>query len=130
KPYFPLRTKKKAVQFVATGLLSEEEACNKFSISLKLLHEWQRWYDRYFVQPYQNPDAMATKKLTDKEKIKLLERQLKESQQQAKYEKLKREAYETMINIAEEEFNIQIEKKRGAGRPAPDSPKNEAQIPF
>ncbi|WPP50923.1 DUF1153 domain-containing protein [Catalinimonas niigatensis] len=114
KPYFPLKTKKKAVQLVSVGLLTEDQACQKFKISLKLLHEWQRWYDRYFVQPYQNPTAMARKKLSDKEKIKLLESQLKESQQQAKYEKLKREAYETMINIAEEEFNIQIEKKRGA----------------
>jgi len=57
---------------------------------------------------------MARKKLSDTEKIKLLERQLKESQQQAKYEKLKREAYESMIQIAEEGFDIRIEKKRGA----------------
>jgi hypothetical protein len=131
KTYFPLRTKKKAVQLVAAGLLSEDQACNKFSISLKLLHEWQRCgsppgHDRYFVQPYLNLEPMARKKLSDKEKIKLLESQLKESQQQAKYEKLKREAYETMIQIAEEELDIKIEKKSGAGRPAPNSPKNEA----
>jgi hypothetical protein len=114
KPYFPLRTKKKVVQLVSVGLLTEEQACQKFKITLKLLHEWQRWYDRYFVQPYLNPEPMAKKKLSDKEKIKLLERQLKESQQQLKYQKLKSEAYETMIEIAEEEFNIKIEKKSGA----------------
>lgn len=51
KTYYPLRTKKKAVQLVATGLLTEEEACQKFKISLKLLHEWQRWHDKYFSNP-------------------------------------------------------------------------------
>jgi hypothetical protein len=114
KPYYPLRTKKKAVQLVAAGLLTEEQACSKFRITLKLLHLWQRWYDRYFVQPYQNPQSMGRKKLSDKEKIKKLEQQLKDTHQQLKYERLKSEAFETMIGIAEEEFKIKIEKKRGA----------------
>ena len=107
KPYYPIRTKKKAVQLVAAGLLSEEEACQKFKISIKLLHDWQRWHDRYFVQPHVNTDFVSKRKQSDKEKIKELEQQLK-------HEKLKSEAYETMISIAEEEFDIRIEKKRGA----------------
>ena len=57
---------------------------------------------------------MSNKKLSDKEKIKKLEQQLKDTHQQLKYERLKSEAYETMIGIAEEEFDIKIEKKRGA----------------
>jgi hypothetical protein len=57
---------------------------------------------------------VSKKKLSDKEKIKQLERQLKDTHQQLKYERLKGEAFETMIGIAEEEFNIKIEKKRGA----------------
>lgn len=112
------------------GLLSEEEACQKFKISLKLLHQWQRCgsppgYDRYFVQSYraanrQNPQSMSKKKLSDKEKIKKLEQQLKDAHQQLKYERLKSETWETMIGIADEEFNIKIEKKRGAGLPEPN----------
>jgi len=65
---------------------------------------------------------MARKKLSDKEKIKLLEGQLKESQQQAKYEKLKREAYETMIQIAEEELDtktVPAGSKKSLARGAP-----------
>lgn len=119
KTYYPLRTKKKAVQMVSAGLLSEKEACQKFKITLKLLHEWQRCgsppgYDEHFIQPHQNTNAMAKKKLSDKEKIKQLEQRLKDAERQAKYEKLKREGYETMIDIAEEEFNIKIKKKPGA----------------
>lgn len=114
KPYYPLKTKKQAVQMVAAGLLSEDEVCQKYKISCKLLHQWQHWYDRFFIQPFQNPEPMAKKKRTDQEKIKHLEHRLKDAEQQAKYERLKREGYETMINIAEEELNIQIRKKRGA----------------
>jgi len=128
KPYYPLRTKKKAVQLVAAGLISELEACQKFKISIKLLHEWQRCgsppgHDKFFVQPHVNTDFVSKKKLSAKEKINKLEQQLK-------HERLKSEAYETMISIAEEEFDIKIEKKRGAGHPVPDSPKNEAKVSF
>ena len=54
------------------------------------------------------------KKLTDKEKIKQLQDQLKATEQQLKHAKLRQEAYETMIGIAEEELNISIRKKSGA----------------
>ena len=54
------------------------------------------------------------KKLTDKERIKQLQDQLKSTEQQLKHAKLKQEAYETMIGIAEEELNIKIRKKSGA----------------
>ena len=30
KPYYPIRIKKQAVQIVAAGLLSEDEACQRF----------------------------------------------------------------------------------------------------
>lgn len=114
KTYYPVRVKKKVVQMVSAGLLSEQQACQKFKISLKLLHEWQCWYDEYFIQPHQNSNTMPKKKLSDKERIKQLEAQLKESQQQLKHEKLKSETLDTMIDIAEEELEVKIRKKSGA----------------
>ena len=114
KPYYPIRLKKQAVQMVAAERLSEDEACHKFKISRRLLHQWQCWYDNFFIQPYTNPKPMAKKKLSDKEKIEQLQKQLKETQQQLKYANLKKVAYETMIQVAEEELNITIEKKSGA----------------
>ena len=73
---------------------------------------------------------MTKKNLTDKEKIKQLQDQLKSTEQQLKHAKLKQEAYKTMIDIAEEELNIKITKKSGAGPPGPDRPTNEKQTPF
>ena len=113
KPYYPIQTKKQAVQLVAAGLLTEKQACQKFKISRRLLLQWRKWYDRFFLQPQTNPEPMTKKNLTDKEKIKQLQDQLKSTEQQLKH-KLKQEAYKTMIDIAEEELNIKITKKSGA----------------
>ena len=44
---------------------------------------------------------MAKRKLTDKEEIEQLQKQLKETQQQLKYANLKKEAYETMTVVAQ-----------------------------
>ena len=73
---------------------------------------------------------MAKKKLTaaaaaDKEKIKQLQDQLKATKQQLKHEKLRSKAFDTMINIAEEDLNISIRKKSGAGHPVPNSPRSK-----
>ena len=40
KPYYPIWTKKQAVQLVAAGLLTEEQVCQKFKISRRLLLQW------------------------------------------------------------------------------------------
>ena len=115
KPYYPIRLKKQAVQMVAAELLSEDEACRKFKISRRLLHQWQRWHDKFFIQPHLTPQPMAKKKPTDQKKIEQLQKQLKETQQQLKYEKLRSKALDIMIDVAEEDLNIVIRKKRGAG---------------
>ncbi|MEK6482592.1 DUF1153 domain-containing protein, partial [Catalinimonas sp. 4WD22] len=118
--YYSLRTKKQAVQYVQAGLLSEEQACHKYHISSKLLYQWMRWHEKYFVQPHINLDIMAQKKsktkadLKDKQKIKELEKQLKLMKKENELAQLKAEAYKTMIEVAEEEFNIKIGKKPGA----------------
>lgn len=125
KPYYPIRLKKQAVQMVAAGLLTEDQACQKFKISRSLLRQWQRWYDHFFLQPQTDPDPMAKKKLTDQEKIEQLQKQLKETQQQLKYEKLRSKAFDTMIDVAEEDLNIIIRKKSGAGHPVPNRPKSK-----
>jgi len=44
---------------------------------------------------------------------KALENRVKELEKQLKYEKLRSDAFDTMIRIAEDKFNIPIRKKRG-----------------
>ncbi len=49
--------------------------------------------------------------------LKELERRLQQAEQENKLLRLKAEAYETVIQIAEEQFNIPILKKSGVRQP-------------
>lgn len=53
-----------------------------------------------------------TKKSKD-DQIRELKAQLKQAHKEAELEKLRAHAYDTMINLAEETFNIPIRKKSG-----------------
>ena len=85
---------------VAAGLLTEDQACQKYEISRRLLRQWQQWYDHFFLQPQTDSDPMAKNRLTDKEKIKQLQDRLKSTEQQLKYEKLRSKAFDTMTVAA------------------------------
>ena len=47
------------------------------------------------------------------EQIRVLKAELKKARKEAELEKLRAHAYDTMINLAEERFNIPIRKKSG-----------------
>ncbi len=50
------------------------------------------------------------------DQIRELKEQLKQAQKKAELEELRAKAYDTMINVAEETFNIPIRKKSGTKR--------------
>ncbi len=54
---------------------------------------------------------MANKSKDDQ--IRELKEELKKARKEAELEKLRAKAYDTMINIAEETFNIPLRKKTG-----------------
>ncbi|MBR6415720.1 MAG: hypothetical protein IKS22_06395 [Bacteroidales bacterium] len=56
-------------------------------------------------------DPMAKK--SPEERVKELEAEKKRLQKALELEKLRSKAYDTMINVAEETFNIPIRKKAG-----------------
>jgi hypothetical protein len=59
----------------------------------------------------ENSDTMAKK--TPEERLQELEAENKRLQKALELEKLRSKAYDTMINLAEETFNIPIRKKSG-----------------
>jgi len=63
---------------------------------------------------------MKPKKSKDEE-IKALKAKLAAAEKAYQDEKVKARAYEIMINIAEEQFDIPIRKKSGPGVPDPSS---------
>ena len=61
-----------------------------------------------------NEEDMSAKSKDDQ--IRELKAQLKQAQKEAELEKLRAKAYDTMIRVAEETFNIPIRKKSGTKR--------------
>lgn len=59
----------------------------------------------------QTDEDMANKSKDDQ--IRELKAQLKQARKEAELEKLRAHAFDTMINLAEEKFNIPIRKKSG-----------------
>lgn len=57
---------------------------------------------------------MNSRNTSDKQRIAQLERQLRELKAAYAEEKLKRQMYEKVIRIAEEEFDMPVRKKAGA----------------
>ena len=103
-----------AVLDILKGVMTAEEVRKKFDIAT--VNSVYTWIGKYVTQEKalsleeQSDEDMARKSKDDQ--IRELQAQLKE----AELEKLRAKAYDTMINLAEETFNIPIRKKSGTKR--------------
>ena len=98
--------------------LSAQELADRYHTSRQTIISW---VDRYSngkerVSLSENPieDPMAKK--NPDERIRELEAENKRLEKALELEKLRAKAYDTMINVAEETFNIPIRKKSGTKR--------------
>lgn len=95
------------VELYRLGLVSETQILAELKISRNSLRVWNRAYQRYRLRRYYpkpNYSRLKFPKLLMKKKtdeIALLKQQLVDTQKQLKQEKLKREALEIVINIAD-----------------------------
>lgn len=112
KCYYPVKFRWKTIQQIEVGILDEHQACKKYGITIILIRKWRKQYFKRHIQPYLNSKPMKPKQ-SQAEKIKALEKQLKQTQKALEDEKLKSRAYEIMIDIAENELNIPVRKKHG-----------------
>jgi transposase len=116
KSYFPYRFRRITIEKIMLGFLTERQACDKYGLTLKLIRKWRRSYYKYRFLPHSNTSYMKPKKSKNKE-IEALKAKLAASEKAYQDEKIKARAYEIMINIAEEQFQIPIRKKSGPQQP-------------
>ncbi len=100
------------------GEQSVEDVVEKYHIcSNQTLYAWVGKYlsqkESVSLQD-QTEEEMANKSKDDQ--IRELKAALKKAQKQAEYEALRAHAYDKMIDLAEERFNIPIRKKSGTKR--------------
>lgn len=98
------------------GLMSSKEIVQKYGLSsrqvlLSWVDKFARDEDLVSLLPKQISDDMAN--LSLEERLKELEAENKRLQTALELEKLRSKAYNTMIDIAEQTFNIPVRKKSG-----------------
>ena len=104
------------IELYRLGLVSEGQILSELKTSRTSLRVWNRAYQRYRLRRYYpNPKRRWFMK-TEADEIARLKHQLVQVEKLLKDEKLKREAAETMITVAERELNIVIRKKPGPKR--------------
>lgn len=106
--YYSDEFKKSVVKAIILGEISQAGAMRKYGIGGS--QTIPRWLAKYsdMVPKDEKHENVGGK---TKEELELEIEQLK---RQLEYEKLKSEAFDTMIKIAEREFKIPIRKKSGA----------------
>lgn len=100
---------------ILRGSTTPDEVREKYRIAS--IHSVYSWIGKYISQTESVPlspetdEDMANKSKEDQ--IRELKAELKRSRKEADLEKLRAHAYDKMIDIAEETFNIPIRKKSG-----------------
>jgi hypothetical protein len=90
---------------------------DKLGISETELRRLNRSYYRCRILPLLHPSNRHRLMKRDADYVKMLERKLADMEKENQFLRLQTEAYQTVIQIAEEQFNIPIVKKPGAKRP-------------
>lgn len=105
--------RRKVAQEVMAGLLTQQQAAEKYLVSLNLVRQWIRWYKRNYIELHL---TMKSKKSNSKEteRIKQLEKKLKETEKALRESELKNKLLDEMINIAETEYDVPVRKKHGS----------------
>ena len=98
---------------LAEGLITDAQAITKYNLSPKLLRAWRKWRHLYILKKY-NPRTVSKPKKTDAQKIKELEEQLKKKDKELKWQTLRADTLDKMIDISEEMLDISIRKKPGS----------------
>lgn len=92
---------------------SQYSLSKKYSIDWSLIHKWIR----IFAPEYHPVESIPMgKKQSESLEIQALKRALREKELELSRERMRADFYETMVEVAEEQFNIEIRKKAGTNQ--------------
>jgi len=94
---------------LAEGLLTDDQAIEKYQLSPKLLRSWRKWRYQRILKKY-NPRTVNKPKKSPAEQLKELERRNRELQKELEYKKLRADALDKLIEVGERELNISSRK--------------------
>jgi hypothetical protein len=98
------------VSEIDSGRMSWQEAREKFKLPHRFDKIYKRWQIKYSDEIHLSLQLMSEKERTDH---KALEKRIKELEKQLEQAKMKNIALNTMIDIAENDYKLEIRKKFG-----------------
>lgn len=115
KNFYSDELKLKFVQEYLSTDVSQEELKKKYGVSgNSCMSAWMRKFGLSMPSQSQiNVHTTMSKEMLKTDKEKFLEVRIKQLEKDLEYEKLRTQALDTMITIAERELNIPIRKKSG-----------------
>ncbi len=108
--YFSKEFRKKKVEEIEQGLTSIAEISREYEVSRTSIYKWIYAYSMH--RKRQVRQVVESK--SDTRKIKELQKRIKELERMLGQKQFEVEFKETMINLAEERFGIDIKKKFGS----------------
>lgn len=113
---YPDEFKRKLAQEYLSGRFSYAVAAEEYGLKDKsVVREFVKWYRKKFELSPIN-DSVPMKKVKPSPQDLHLEERIKQLEADLRMSKLKVEALETMIDIAEDQLKIDIRKKSGTQR--------------
>ncbi len=108
--------KRKVVEEVLSGRISKEEARRIYKIKSKsAILEWMRIFVNIPGRSAgTNPIPALKEKAMSEENTEELKAKIKQLEEQLKVSELKGRAYQIMVEIAKEDYGLDLEKKPGA----------------
>lgn len=103
------------VRSIDSGTMRPCEATEKYTVCAGTIRVWRKRYSLQFYPQSRLTQSMAGEVNKDSsEESAILQSRIEELEKALSEEKLKVESLQTMIKVAEQEFNIGIRKKFGA----------------
>lgn len=115
KPKYELSFKRKLCEELLSGTISLRGIVRKYNLrSVGTVSGWIKWYQQEQIEliNLQSMSTQPSQSETNDSSSKSSE-EYRKLQEELKLAKLKVTALETMIDIAEDQFNIEIRKKPG-----------------
>jgi len=112
---FSEKARREIVSMVLSGTISKEQARQIYGIKSKsAILEWMRMFARLPRNAQVDPIPILKNMSEDNGDIEKLKDQIKQLEEQLKLSQLKGKAYQIMVDIAKEEYGLDLEKKSGA----------------
>lgn len=118
-------SRRKIVTEVLSGAMSKEQARRVYGIKSKsAILEWMRIFAGLPRNAAIDPVPLLKNMSEEKDDIRKLKARVKQLEEELKISRLKGRAYQIMVDIAKEDYGLDLEKKSGAKQSKDSKKKN------